>query len=488
MGEDFLNIYNEIIELDYFGLDTYYYYLKKYDKNTVFHVFKEILKQSKNTIDVFDKYFAAFFSIELEHINNDRKTYQFLVNKYGKERIDFYFITLLEINNYSSKIKSKYSNIYNYIDTNDLKEINYADDSVCQYLTSINIPLLSYKEERGAFILLELCKEEIDIVEFDDMDNIHFKDFEKVFASIRSSKQLRLIYKIKENLSEKDMVIYNKYYDNLKKYFKDNDTRLVDNNNVYNNYYLEGQLMKIATVIKLRKLVLESNLRLVVSIARRYQCRNVPFIDLIQEGNIGLMRAIKKFDSSKKNRFSTYATWWIRQAVARAISDQGRTIKLPVHYYEDVIKIGRASQYLENQKGYPPTDLEIAEHLHMDVDSVTEIKQNANNSTALSLDNCVSIDDETPLIQLIPAENSNAHDLLINKELREILHASLDTLTEREALVLKLRYGLIDNTPRTLDQVGKICGVTRERIRQIENKAIKKIKHPTRIKMFNGYY
>ena len=335
--------------------------------------------------------------------------------------------------------------------------------------------VLSYKEVEDALCDLELEAEQIENI-YEELENCGVEivhDLDKELEEIQQNGEEKIDLTLPDGISVDDPVrMYLKEIGKVPLLSIEEETELAKR-------MVEGD-------DQARKKLAEANLRLVVSIAKRYVGRGMMFLDLIQEGNLGLIKAVEKFDYNKGYKFSTYATWWIRQAITRAIADQARTIRIPVHMVETINKLIRESRRLLQELGREPTPDELAKELNMTYDKVREIMKIAQEP--VSLETPIGEEEDSHLGDFIPDEDAPAPaEAASYMLLREQLTDVLDTLTSREARVLKLRFGLEDGRSRTLEEVGKEFNVTRERIRQIEAKALRKLRHPSRSKKLKDY-
>ena len=348
------------------------------------------------------------------------------------------------------------------VENSEEKEVTFEMNSNFK----VNDPVRMYLKEIGRVELLS-SKEEIEFSKKTELGEVALKiaDHRKKGEELPEKLLTRIEYLVNEDgefASGNEFVVDVIKFDDIKLKAACN----------------EGELAK-------RKLV-EANLRLVVSIAKRHVGRGMLFLDLIQEGNMGLMRAVEKFDYRKGFKFSTYATWWIRQAITRAIADQARTIRIPVHMVETINKLIRVHRQLIQELGREPTPEELSEHLDIPADKVREILKASQEP--VSLEAPVGEEDDSHLGDFIPdvdalSPSSFASNSMLKRELDEVL----DTLTEREERVLRMRFGLKDGMTKTLEEVGKEFGVTRERIRQIEAKALRKLRHPSRSRKLKDF-
>ncbi|MBO5207454.1 MAG: RNA polymerase sigma factor RpoD [Clostridia bacterium] len=318
----------------------------------------------------------------------------------------------------------------------------------------------------------DISQADIDVVDPDDLESDDLKELEQDVKAYDSAENMDKLF-LQEGLAIDDPVrMYLKEIGKIPLLSPERETYLAEQITVGNKAAKDE--------------LIEANLRLVVSIAKRHVGKGMYFLDLIQEGNLGLIKAVEKFDYSKGYKFSTYATWWIRQAITRAIADQARTIRIPVHMVETIHKVSRTARQLLQEFGREPSTDEIAEALGMTADKVREIMKIAQDP--VSLETPIGEEEDSRLGDFVedsdsPAPSDSASYSLLREQLCNILH----TLTPREEQVIKLRFGLEDGRPRTLEEVGKKFEITRERIRQIEAKALRKLRHPSRSKTLKDY-
>jgi RNA polymerase primary sigma factor len=351
----------------------------------------------------------------------------------------------------------------------------YTEDSIRIYLQEIGrIRLLRAEEE------IELARKIADLLKLE-----RIREEFRIYTDAELGKQVFLFERIEKIISEKSEK--EPKLSDIKAYLGKTEliAPLVEEWQAKSKEYLSAFKRRLYHGRRAKEKMVQSNLRLVVSIAKKYMNRGLSFQDLIQEGSLGLIRAAEKFDHEKGYKFSTYATWWIRQAITRAIADQSRTIRLPVHLYETISRIKKTTKILSQEMRRKPTEEEIATKMEMTIEKLRFIAKSAQ--LPISLETPIGKEEDSRLGDFIEADGETPEDEVSKNLLREDLENVLDTLSPRERDVLRLRYGLDDGRMKTLEEIGQIFNVTRERIRQIEAKALRKLRHPNRNSILKEY-
>ena len=505
-------IEKEIRDYKNFNANILFKLINKYGEKEVLKFFSDMLKDSSFSEDNLNNYTSVMIHTFIKDIIVNEDTYFLLVDKFGEDEVNDYFNNLKK---YDINSITKYETIYlliddNYVD-NENKNTDYGNDYATDdifklYLNEIaKYDLLSPEKERKLFATLNECKNKIEI---------------GCISEKSKNESTLIIYNLDSLLFSIDDINLISKLKNISKYLSDNDKKIVDNyisiwnklnrgknsnymflNNseeykqlfnfddkeviVYDKEYIKEQFDFISSFYKCRELIINSNLRLVVSIAKKYFGKGITMLDLVQEGNTGLMRAIIKYDLNKGFKFSTYATWWIRQAVTRALAEKGSIIRVPVHFYELCMKANRFIKEYNLKTGEDPSTKEISNYLNLPINTVNLILLNIQGTVPLNT--FIGEEEDTELLDFIEDESASVENVNFKKALKKDMNDVLSTLSPREKMVIIRRFGLDGGKIKTLEEVGKEFGVTRERIRQVEAQTLRKLRHPSRSKILKDY-
>ncbi len=512
---DFSNklITEEIKRNDVFDLKFYLELIKKYGKENVNNFFNSLfdVAEANERKKILNLYYPAYISMKLENFEANTDNCILLIDKFGETNINKYFSDLLTFAQNKTEIKEKYQFFYEQIDEKSLEsndelfyDENYTTtDGYKTYMMEFSkYPVFTADEEKKAFALLSETKKSLEIFSFDEDSNLVINDINVFINSINTYEIKKYVCKLKKFFDSSDEKIVTKFielFENINGKKKQDiiilpDYQLVNkklnlsiNNETkkYDEDYFNKQLETAIKFFNTKEYICNCNLKLVVSVAKKYRNSTFDIDDRTAEGNIGLMKAIEKFDYTKGYKFSTYAIWWIRQAITRAIADQSRTIRIPVHMFDSIKKMNDVHRLLVMETGKEPTNEEIAKRMNVPVEKIEEMKKTAIEPT--SLDVTINEEDDSYLRDFIPSTAPGPEAINFNNSLRESLIEVLSFLTPRERKVLEYRYGINGGKSMTLEEVGAIFGVTRERIRQVESKALRKLKHPSRAKYLKDY-
>lgn len=504
-------IAREIKKTNIFDLRRYNILKDRFGEDNINNFFISLFNVANNAEKerLLDLYYPAYLSLELKNFEITTDNCLLIVDKYGINNVNKYFKDLLYFTDDKDKIKTDYNFFYELIDEEQLENndenVSYDDtytsaESFKLYIKEIiQYPVLTADEEKKYFSLLADMKSIINILSFDENYNLILNDIGRFINSVNTYEEKKKIKKLANYLNDDDKKIINKYvelWENIngrkKKDIIIPDYILIKDKigldvgkDKYETTFFNNQLDSAITYCTTREYICNCNLRLVISMAKIFRNSNFDIDDRTSEGNIGLIKAIEKFDYTKGYKFSTYATWWIKQSITRAIADQAKAIRIPVHMVEIINKIATIQKQLLMEFGREPTDKEIAEKMNLSVEKVKEIRIFAIDTT--SLDSPVGEEEDSCLKDFVPFEGDGPEQITFKNSLRKALYDSFECLSTREREVLEYRYALNGGKYMTLEEVGKIFGVTRERVRQIEAKALRKIRRPNRLKDLKEY-